>query len=312
MKRLFTIAACLLAVTSSFAKTLSETNGASTFPTEDVLAETTSTESQCKALDTAVWVVADGKGDCIRFFAANLRPQANAKVLVFFHGDVLVGRRVVSGYDRESPAKLVRDVTAWSAQAGGLPALFIARPGAYGSSGDHSQRRRPREARLMTAALDAIKARYGVGQYFLAGQSGGGTIVAAMLNMRSDVECAVMASGNVAVWKRMQLLTPGAKVDKDATGYSDPYDPVDHVSQIRRSPPPRIFVLADREDRTVPFESQNHYVQQLVNTGFSPSLVTLNAQGSAHHGLAHKARPALAWCAQGLSDGEIRSRLEAQ
>ena len=311
MKRLFTIAACLLAATSGAAKTLSETEGTSTFPAAEVATETTSTEDQCRALGTAVWVIVDGKGDCLRFFAANLAPNGNAKVLVFFHGDVLIGPRVVPGYDRESPAGVQQNVADWSSQAGGLPSLFIARPGAYGSSGDHSQRRRPREARLVSAALDAIKARYGVGQYFLAGQSGGGTIVAAMLNMRTDVECAVMASGNVAVWKRMQLLYPGVKVETDATGYSDPYDPVDHVSQIRRSPPPRIFVLADRQDATVPFESQNYYVRQLVNAGFSPSLVILSAPGPTHHGLGHKARPALAWCAQGLSDGEIRSRLEA-
>lgn len=40
----------------------------------------------------------------------------------------------------------------------------------------------------MAAALDAIKARYGIGQYYLAGQSGGGTLTAAMLNMRGDVD----------------------------------------------------------------------------------------------------------------------------
>ena len=164
----------------------------------------------------------------------------------------------------------------------------------------------------MTAALDAIKSRYRIGNYYLAGQSGGGTITAAMLNMRSDIDCAVIASGVVAVWRRVQLLNPGSlsAPPKDTTGYTDLYDPVDHVSEIRRSPPPRIFVLADRDDTTVPFESQNHYVQQLVRVGLQPSLVMLTGSGTANHALSHKARPALAWCAQGLPDSEIKRHLQ--
>ena len=164
----------------------------------------------------------------------------------------------------------------------------------------------------MTAALDAIQSRYRIGRYYLAGQSGGGTITAAMLNMRSDIDCAVISSGVVAVWRRAQLLSPESSSGplKDTTGYTDSYDPVDHVSEIRRSPPPRIFVLADRDDTTVPFESQNYYVQQLVRVGLQPSLVMLAAAGAASHALAHKARPALAWCAQGLPDSEIRRHLQ--
>jgi hypothetical protein len=59
----------------------------------------------------------------------------------------------------------------------------------------------------MMAALDAIKARYRIGQYYLAGQSGGGTVTAAMLNMRTDIECAVISSGNVAVWQAYNSCT---------------------------------------------------------------------------------------------------------
>jgi protease II len=167
----------------------------------------------------------------------------------------------------------------------------------------------------MMAALDAIKARYRIGQYYLAGQSGGGTVTAAMLNMRTDIECAVISSGNVAVWQRVQLLHGGSSARasryKDMTGYTDSYDPVDHISGIHRTPPPKILVLSDRNDTTVPFDSQEHYVKQLANAGFAPMHVILTAAGSAHHSLADRARPALAWCAQGLSPMEIKSRLEA-
>jgi hypothetical protein len=33
----------------------------------------------------------------------------------------------------------------------------MSRPGTYGSSGDHSQRRRPAEAKIISAAIDALK-----------------------------------------------------------------------------------------------------------------------------------------------------------
>lgn len=306
-----------LATGRTLAKPLSDTTGVSTFPAEDLLSGTTSTEPQCRTFGFAVWVTVDGTGDCIRFYAANLKANGNARVLAYFHGDVLDGQRILSGYEHDSPEGVQRLVAEWSAQSGRLPFLFIGRPGVYGSSGDHRQRRRPREAKLVSAALDVIKARYGIGQYYLSGQSGGGTITAAMLNMRSDIECAVMSSGNVAVWRRIELLNQRSPARssrglKDTTGYADSYDPVDHVSRIRPSPPPRIFVLSDRNDTTVPFESQDYYVQQLSKAGLQPTQIILIASGAAHHSLAHKARPALAWCAQGLPDSEIRRRLEVQ
>lgn len=135
-------AVCVLTC-AAVARPLTDTNGSATFSVEDLLSGTTSTQPQCQAIGTAVWVTVDGKGDCIRFYAANLRAGPNPVVLVFFHGDVLDGRRVLSAYDRASPDSVQKIVAAWSAESGNLPAIYIARPGTYGSSGDHSQRRRP-------------------------------------------------------------------------------------------------------------------------------------------------------------------------
>lgn len=54
----------------------------------------------------------------------------------------------------------------------GLPTIIIARPGTYGSSGNHYHRRRAEEFRAINAALDAIKARYGIQRVILNGHSG--------------------------------------------------------------------------------------------------------------------------------------------
>lgn len=295
------------------ARPLSATLGSERFPLDELLEGSESNAAQCAGLPFAVWVTVDGKGDCIRYYAGGLKAAANPDMLVFFHGDRMAlsagGQRALGAYDRQSPAGLERDAGLWSQQAHGLPFLFVARPGTHGSSGNHAERRRPREVKLMTAALDAIKARHGVQRYHLSGQSGGGHITGAMLNMRQDIECAAIASGAVAVWKRVELLGDRSR---DTTGFADSYDPVKDVARIRRAPPPRIFVLSDPEDRPVPFGSQQYYVDQLVEARLAPVHVLAVAPDSGRHALAHLARPAIRWCAQGVPTEEIRRRLEEQ
>ncbi|MCX7362303.1 MAG: molybdate ABC transporter substrate-binding protein [Alphaproteobacteria bacterium] len=97
----------------------------------------------------------------------------NPNVLVYLSGDQLAGLKIRGGYEKDSPDSLRADADRWSRQAG-IPYLFLARPGTHGSSGDLAQRRRPREGRLVDAALQAFKARYAIGTFHLAGQSGGG------------------------------------------------------------------------------------------------------------------------------------------
>jgi poly(3-hydroxybutyrate) depolymerase len=123
----------------------------------------------------------------------------------------------------------------------------------YGSSGDHNQRRRLRELLVINTAVDAIKSKHGVKAFVLSGQSGGGHIVGSLLSLRQDIICAVITSGAVAVQQR-SLIRGWAGVD--ATGYSDYFDPIDHVAKISRDPGRRIFIIGDPRDTNVPFETQ--------------------------------------------------------
>ena len=159
---------------------------------------------------------------------------------------------------------------------------------------------------MTTAALQAFKARHGIDVFHLAGQSGGGGLVATMLNMRSDIGCAVIASGSVSVWR---LARAKGRL-KDTTGYNDSYDPVDHVAAIRQSPSLRIVVLSSRHDQNVLFETQEYYVNQLRRVGLTPVHLELPGTGASYHGLEEFAKPAIAWCAQGLPDSEVKRRLE--
>ena len=280
--------------------------GANPFPADELVDGSTGDAARCATLPIAVWVTVDGKGDCIRAYGAGLTQGSNPNVLVYLSGDRLAGRRILGGYEKDSPDSLRADADRWSRQAG-MPYLFLARPGTHGSSGDHAQRRRPREGRLVDAALQALKARYAIGTFHLAGQSGGGGLVANMLNVRADIGCAIAASGAVAVNLRAQLLNRS----KDTTGYTDSYDPVAHVKDIARRPGLRIFVLSDRGDQAVPFKSQEYYVAELRKQGFAPVHIELTARGALHHDLVAFAKSALVWCAQGKTDSAIEAALKA-
>src|SRR5262245_2347199 len=146
------------------------------------------------------------------------------------------------------------------AKAAGLPFVQVARPGAFGSSGDHLQRRRPREIKLINAALDALKAIHTVEAFYIAGQSGGGHNAAALLAFRRDIACAVIASAPAST-----------HVYDTERGFTVPlgefFDPAVHVGNIASSSPPRIFILADPRDAVVSFSSQRDYFERLTRVG---------------------------------------------
>jgi len=81
--------------------------------------------------------------------------------------------------------------------------------------------------RVVMAALDEVKARYGFKRFHLAGQSGGANTVAALVQMRDDIGCAVMAAGSISVKTNMR-----DKGIKNAARFSG-YDPIDFVSAMQ-------------------------------------------------------------------------------
>ncbi len=272
-----------------------------------------SSAAHCATVPGGLWVEVNGKGDCLRTYAHGLGDGDNPTVLVYFSGDVLLktkaGVRFISpGYDRRSPDAIQRDMAHWSDQAG-KPAIFLARPGMYGSSGDHNQRRELREVMLMERALDAIKQRHRVATFILAGQSGGGHIAASLLNRRRDVSAVALSSALLSVrevteyWDRRRTVQSG--------NIHALHDPIDHLGGIRTNPKPLIFVLSDQEDRIVPYASQLTYVRRLQAAGFEPQHVLLSAAGKSRHALARQGQQAAALIARGEPPSAVRAALEA-
>jgi len=274
---------------------------ATSFNADQDVHGTSSTPANCRAGQNSIWAMADGAGECIRYYPAGLSSGSN-KAMVYFTGDI--GQfDIWSAYNSLTPATMQADSRKWHDKFA-LPYVLMARPGTFGSSGNHfEQRRVGKEGRLLNAALDILKNKYGIKEFALAGQSGGGHVVAQLLTLRDDVACGVMASAP---------LNYQDEIKKDFAGFSDlrfrlrkSWDPIDHMADIRPTKKRRIFILGDPKDKIVDFDGQKKYRDLAVKRGINVRLIATHATGDLHHGLADQAKNAAANCLKGLSGKEI-------
>jgi dienelactone hydrolase len=231
---------------------------------------------------------------------ASSRPRGDP--VIFFEGDVVgqIGKDpagqpiwlVGDFYTKLGPTIMQADAERFALSAD-RTFINLARPGTYGSTGNHMQRRREREVALVSAALDQLKARFGWTSMTLAGQSGGGHLVASLIARRNDINCAIIASGNVAV----RLRAIGFGQTADMTGYADFFDPIDHVFAVARRPPRRIIMLTDPEDKVVSASSQTAYRDALRAAGVNVEHRSVVGYGSGRHDLREPAIVAALTCA---------------
>ncbi|WP_296919487.1 hypothetical protein [Polaromonas sp.] len=274
------------------------------FTNAAVVHGTLATRAQCAGTANAVWAQPEGEsGECIRYWHAGLNNMTNNRALFFFSGDMLVGNTVFSGYEGQTPARIQATIDAVPARLG-VPYVFVARPGTYGSSGEHKQRRRRAEALLMSAALDEIKKRHGLGELVLAGLSGGGHVVASLLGYRSDIVCAVPTSSVSSPKMRMQLR--GWTID--ATGYSDSYEPMDNLRKEAMHPALRVFVLGDPADRNVPWTVQTALADRLRMIGVQAHVLTAEATDPDRHFILQSALLVGSMCLLDRSTEQIQQR----
>jgi dienelactone hydrolase len=256
------------------------------FSASDVLNGIVSTPGDCYG-PGRVWVEVDGRGDCLRFYGAMPDGSLN-RPIIFLDGDAVqrngksdVGQTVWGVppyYTQLSPSMMQAEAERY-AGATHRPFINLARPGIYGSSGNHLDRRRRREVDLVDAALNRLKERFGWDQISLAGLSGGGHLVGALLARRTDVDCAVIASGNVAVRTRLEELGLAA----DVTGFTDFIDPIDEVGEVARHPPRSVIMLTDPKDTVVTASSQRVYFAALREVGVKVEQRYVAAEDASHH-----------------------------
>jgi hypothetical protein len=228
-----------------------------------------------------------------------------ADVLFFVSSDVVSvnGRgeaKPLDFYLRQTPASLQNGSASWSRTLQ-LPYVHLARPGTEGSSGEHAQRRTPREIELISAAIDAIKSRHGYARIHIAAFGEGAHAAAVLLAKRNDLGCVVLASGLVSL--RSVLAERGR--DIDVTGNKAAIDPITLVDRIAKRPELRIFVLTDPDDVTISARSQTIFAKRLAAAGLSVRQIFTAAPDANAHALFRPGREVAARCGKGIADEAI-------
>ena len=282
------------------------TTNSDTFGDWGLLNGSIMTQEACNHPNTSVWVSVAGKGECIRYFHSGL-DRSNEIVHVWLHGDRMRhsfgGHRRSVAYENETPQKQQKRADRVY-QKYEIPYIGLSRPGTYGSSGFHDQRRRPHNVKMALAAFDALKEKYSIKKFAISGQSGGGHLVGALLANRNDIVCAVSTSGVLAVGQRNQAR----RWRTDITGYSDFHDPIDHVHEIAGDENRRIFIVADPRDTNVPFKTQKSYFERVKEHGHNVFLIKAQGGGRSHHSLEYAGFQITKWCIDGAPSAEILVR----
>lgn len=277
-------------------------------------------KAECDAKPNTVWVSAswEEKGvftdskksaeGCIRYFPSD-DVGINPRLMVYLEGDMTERE----GYKSATYKQQVAQANS-IAKGNGFAVAVIGRPGVMGSTGANhwSDRRTPIEAHLVNAAVTAIKEKHGYSRIDVAGQSGGGGLIGAMLSLgRNDLNCVAISSGGTAVRMRSVDFL-GAQATRDTTGrlLSEAYDPYDHVDKVVQDQKRHIYIIADRQDKRVSFRSQEAFKDKLAQAGHHVYLVeTVSPDTVNHHGLGVQARRVAGWCAAGFSDEIIAGKV---
>jgi hypothetical protein len=296
----------MLAVGSSLAlaERLPMPTGGDNFTAEALVHGTFATRQDCASVSLAVWApLASGEAECIRYWASGLVAGAtDQRALIYIPSDQLAFDHPAPGYTKLSPGKMQALVDEMASKAG-VPLILLTRPGTFGSSGDHKQRRRILEPKLMSQALDELKVRYGVRELTLVGLSGGGHIVASLLGWRSDIACAVPTSSVSSPRLRWEDMGRTS----DLTGYADSYEPLPNLRSGVMSPKLRVFVLGDPKDSSVKWSTQLPLAMRLKDLGVEVEVLTGEGSDAQRHALGASGRLIGSLC---LLDRPTREILE--
>src|SRR5262249_46204568 len=135
--------------------------------------------------------------------------------------------------------------------------------------------------------------------------SGGGHDVAALVQKRSDIGCAVIASGSTSV--RTLQSDRGGKGGSLKPGT---YDPIDFTDKMRHLPGRRLIVLSDPDDKIVSFHSQREFVERVKAKGVPILHISAAAGDEDFHGLVSEGRRVATDCAHGVDDPALIAKYQ--
>lgn len=305
-------ALCIMLPPSADAVVRYRRSGAATMGAPDAIAgsrEFCEVCTRCQGGAQYAWAGFEDGAECIAYYPTSGMDKARTAVL-FFDGDVPGGYHF-DEVRMQSHLSAMRRFLDLLSRTYDVPFAYVARPGTFGSTGNHRKRRGIAEYQALAGAADRIRERHDISRLVLAGQSGGATAIAAMLALGlSDVACAVPASGGYDLegmidWHaKKRGLDAGAR-RRPMFGGSG-FNVMEHVGEVPKDGRRRIFILGDVEDKVTPFTYQKAYAQRLQEAGHHAVLVEARAQGGDRHGLTATALRMAGLCATGKSDETVR------
>lgn len=228
--------------------------------------------------------------------------------MLYFPGDVAgahyITSRVinVNKHYTKLNSGYMKAVAIANAVRTGEPFIFIARPGIFGSSGHHGNKARKINADLMNAAVSLIKENHQLEEISIVGQSGGGAIASALLNWRTDIKCAVLASSAGSRIEIHLAKNPGHNISRIKEFI---FDPIDHVNQMPHDPKRLIFSITDKADNKVIYWTKKSYADKVKKAGHHIHLIELDAKDRNNHGLGGHGVQLAAACMKNLPVDDI-------
>jgi pimeloyl-ACP methyl ester carboxylesterase len=218
----------------------------------------------------------------------------------YFSGDLLAAGNKVASTTMTSlrPSILQQQISAAAKQMR-VPLFMVARPGTFGSSGDHRQRRRAPEAALLNAAVDQLKVKYALSSVSLVGVSTGGHAAAALISMRTDLQCVVLVSS--VSMPRMRWMQLG--LTQDPTGFNDVVEPAELLQRSTLSLDLHVVIIGDPGDKNTPFPTQLAFGDKLKERGVRVKVVELEAKDPMRHQLVVPGQQLAARCMREVRDG---------
>jgi hypothetical protein len=275
-------------------------------PVADMLRGITMTVAQCAAIPQAVWLNANGRDFCIRYYLSTAGGEGSRPV-VFLQGDRLGKLNLKTGEFAPTPRDRDLDTDNFVRAADSMSkqykttAIYLARAGLDGSSGNHRIRGTVLELDVTNAALDAIKRRHRFDGFHLIGQSGGSKLVGGMLALRSDIGCAVIGAG------KLHGTGPRRPASDASNDYFNVSDSISTIAQKRTT---RIMLVTDPEDKKVPEPAQTGFVHGLRNAGGQVEQFIVQATDENRHGVSGYSRVAAAGCLRGDNTETIAQSLQ--
>jgi len=282
---------------------------------EDMLRGITTTRDRCAATPQTLWLNVDKQDFCVRYYLSTAGGEGTRPV-VFLQGDhfttvdtktwqwIPISKDKNAGvtYDPTNPAQhgdvntddLMKTADAFSKMAK-TTAIYLARMGVDGTSGNHVFRKTLLELHLMSAALDAIKQSYGFEGFHLAGQSGGSTLLTGLATMRRDIACAVSGSGPLGKSYDISSKDPARTL----------VNPLGFVPSIAQNRSVRFFMVTDSADRSVPAKQQTPFAEKMHRAGRDIPQYFVTATDDYHHGVVGYTELVTGGCVLGKSDAEI-------